>query len=74
MKASTRLYQSYLLRMWKENAEGDWRSSLQDVSSGECSTFISLDEMFVFLRQRTAGIANGAGAKRPTLKRLGDKE
>lgn len=42
-------YKSYLLRMWKETVEGDWRVTLQDVATGECHHFSDLAMMFVFL-------------------------
>ena len=42
-------YQSYLLRMWKERVEGGWRATLQDIATGECKHFATLEEMFKYL-------------------------
>jgi len=42
-------YKSYLLRMWQENIDGDWRVVLQDISTEESQGFSSLEAMFTFL-------------------------
>jgi hypothetical protein len=51
MKTSLHVYQSYLLRLWKEGlAPGSvWRASLQNVATGECTNFANLNELFRFL-------------------------
>jgi hypothetical protein len=43
-------YRSYLLRMWKEMPEDDYRASLQDIITSECYNFSSLAAMINFLR------------------------
>lgn len=43
-------YRSYLLRMWKEMPEDDYRASLQDIITSECHNFSSLAAMIKFLR------------------------
>lgn len=55
MKSNFRVYQSYLLRLWKEGFDPNpvWRASLQNVASGECNNFASLDELFQFLQQQS---------------------
>lgn len=43
-------YYSYLLRLWRENGEGEfWRLSLQDTHTGERSGFAGLEELASFL-------------------------
>ena len=53
MKAIAARYHSFLLRMWRDDFEGDWRASLQDVKSGECHYFASLEAMINFLISKT---------------------
>ena len=55
MKTNFRIYQSYLLRLWKEGFDPNpvWRASLQDVATGECTNFANLDELFQFLRTQS---------------------
>ena len=43
-------YHSYLLRMWKEYQDDDYRASLQDIITSECHNFSSLAAMITFLR------------------------
>lgn len=51
-------YFSFMLRMWRENGEGEaaWRASLESPHTGESMGFASLEELFTFLRQQ-AGVA-----------------
>ena len=44
-------YQSFLLRIWRECDDGDWRYSLQDVFNGECFNFSNLYELYEKLCQ-----------------------
>jgi hypothetical protein len=53
MKAGSRLYHSYLLRLWQEQPDGEWRSSLQDTKTQECVAFATLSELFAYLIQET---------------------
>jgi hypothetical protein len=55
-------YLSYLLRLWREKdgASTRWRASLQDPLSGQRVGFAHLDELVVYLRERT-GLAPPAG-------------
>jgi hypothetical protein len=48
-------YQSYLLRLWRDNnEEKGWRASLESAQSGERKGFADLDALFDFLRRQTA--------------------
>ena len=49
MRAENPVYQSYLLRMWRENKDGEWHASLQDVATSECENFSNLTALFTFL-------------------------
>jgi hypothetical protein len=49
MRAHNPVYQSYLLRMWRESADGEWHASLQDVATSECKNFPNLASLFVYL-------------------------
>lgn len=43
-------YRSYLLRLWREKVDVDWRASLQNVLTGERHVFANLEQLFVFLK------------------------
>jgi hypothetical protein len=58
MRANSRLYQSYLLRMWRESLDGEWRASLQSVATSECRNFPDLEALFAYLRAETEQKAN----------------
>jgi len=47
-------YLAYLVRLWQVNLGGDraWRASLEDAHTGESCGFISLEDLFDFLRQK----------------------
>ena len=49
MRADNPVYQSYLLRMWRESVDGEWHASLQDVATSECENFSNLAALFAFL-------------------------
>ena len=53
MTTSHRYYQSYLLRVWKENPDGEWRASLQNVTSGECRNYATLADLYDYLSQQS---------------------
>ena len=46
---------SYILRLWCESEPqaGNWRASLEDPSTGERFGFASLEQLFVFIMERT---------------------
>lgn len=47
-------YQSYLLRLWRDGAQGPWQASLQHTASGERHTFADLAGLLAFLQTQTA--------------------
>lgn len=49
MKTQPRFYNSYLLRVWREFQDEDWRASLQDVFTCEYHYFSSLPALMAFL-------------------------
>lgn len=57
MKAGARIYQSYILRIWQEQPGGDWRSSLTDTRTQECTAFATLTELFAYLIMTTEDLS-----------------
>jgi hypothetical protein len=53
MLGNNRFYQSYILRLWRESADGEWRASLQNVTSGDVKNFPSLSDLFMFICTKT---------------------
>jgi hypothetical protein len=49
LKPRTEGYQSYLLRLWKEQNTPGWRASLQDVATHECHNFSNLSNLLSFI-------------------------
>jgi hypothetical protein len=52
-------YLSYLLRLWQTSDDGEqvWRASLESPGTGERQGFASIEDLIVFLRDRTkAGV------------------
>ena len=47
--APSLLYQSYLLRLWRENPNGPWRATLEEVASGKTYSFARLESLIEFL-------------------------
>jgi hypothetical protein len=60
-----RRYISFLLRLWQTESKGDlvWRASLESSGTEERWGFASLDELFAFLRQQTAGTSDSSAGK-----------
>ena len=54
MQTATSTYLSYLLRVWRDVGDGEWHATLQDVASGECHHFATLDELYVNLQLFTS--------------------
>jgi len=50
MKMMPRFYHSYLLRVWKELQDDEYRVSLQDVVSCESHHFSNLNALMTFLQ------------------------
>ena len=53
MTAHPKLYHSYLLRIWNEGYDLDWRASLQDIANGETRHFASMTSLLEFLQRQT---------------------
>ena len=51
MISSNRCYQSYLLRVGKENPDGELWVCLQNVFNGECRSYASLTDLYILLSQ-----------------------
>lgn len=47
-------YHSYLLRLWRDNANHPWRASLQCTATGEKLAFADLLTLFTFLLEQVA--------------------
>ncbi|MAT96581.1 MAG: hypothetical protein CL608_05505 [Anaerolineaceae bacterium] len=45
--------QSYLLRLWREDAQSPWRASLQNVATNERIGFADLQSLFLFVQTQT---------------------
>lgn len=43
-------YQSYLLRLWREDDAMEWRASLQSTATGEMQGFASLADLIAYLQ------------------------
>ena len=48
------MYQSYLLRMWRDDHQGTWRASLQSTVTEQIYRFPSLEDLLAFLIAQTA--------------------
>lgn len=46
----TPIYDSFLLRLWRESEQGAWRASLENVMTGERHSFPDLASLYAFLR------------------------
>lgn len=53
--------QSYLLRIWRDGEEGQWRATLLTIPTQERHQFTSMDGLFNFLEYR----AERVGSKTP---------
>ena len=59
-------YLAYLVRLWQVDQQGGtiWRAHLEDAHTGESRGFISLEELFDFLRQQIEGYNERPGNRR----------
>lgn len=48
-------YLSYLMRLWRVHSgeKATWRASLESAATGVTQSFVSLDDLFDFLREQT---------------------
>lgn len=65
-KVQSTRYQAYLLRLWREGEQGNWRAILQDAHSETQRGFASLQSLFDFLTEAT-GETNAPFAGQGTL-------
>ena len=45
-------YLAILIRLWREEREGEWRVQIEDAHSGEVQSFPDLEAFIAYLRQR----------------------
>ena len=78
MRERQRPYLAYLLRLWQVHNKGEigWRASVENAHTGEKVGFAHLDELVVFLRERTglAPLAERSKACRYTVDQVGDQD
>ena len=43
------VYQSFLLRLWREHANQSWHVALLNIQSGEAKRFADLEQLITFL-------------------------
>lgn len=59
------LYQSYLLRLWRDTPQSTWRASLQSAATEELRHFATIEELWAFLIAQMEGKDDDRGATRP---------
>lgn len=47
-------YQAYLVRLWQEHPHAPWRALAKDARTGQEFRFATLEQLFLFLHERTA--------------------
>lgn len=52
-KKQSNHYKAYLLRLWREGEDGNWRAILEDAHSEARRGFASLEALFKFLSEAT---------------------
>lgn len=55
-KIQSKHYKAYLLRLWREGDEGNWRAILEDAHSETRRGFASLEALFKFLSEVTGEV------------------
>ncbi len=66
MRPKSNNYLAYLLRLWRENENAPWRASLENPSTGERTSFASLDRLVSYLKVQTDGEAGADKEVDPT--------
>ena len=51
-------YQSYLLRLWRDNPRAPWQASLQSTATEETLHFADVGQMWDYLQAQMAGESN----------------
>lgn len=49
-------YQSYLLRLWRESPEAEWRIMLKDIGTEDRRMFASTEDLCAFLDEYMADV------------------
>jgi hypothetical protein len=56
-------YQSYLLRLWRDGAQGPWRASLQSTATGHVRFFADTGEVWGFIQAQLTMEGEGPDAQ-----------
>jgi len=66
MATTRKGYLAYLVRLWQVELKGctTWRAQLENAHTGESHGFVSLEELFDFLRHRIEGYGTGTDTQR----------
>ena len=56
------IYQSYLLRIWRDHSRAAWRASLQSTATEQIHPFGDVDQMWAFLKVQMDIDAGDPGA------------
>jgi hypothetical protein len=51
-RAESPIYQSYLVRFWRDNPRSPWRVVLQSTATEELHYFATVDELWAFVQAR----------------------
>jgi hypothetical protein len=46
-------YRAYLVRLWQDGPQADWRASAQSARTGDTVRFADVDALFAFLLRQT---------------------
>lgn len=52
-------YRAYLLRLWQESPQTDWRGSLEDTRTGKRQHFATVNSLIESIMQQTQGASHG---------------
>lgn len=62
-------YKSYLLRLWSPSAEASWRASLENVTTGDRTSFPDLESLILYLLDATGTEAGSAESQSESERR-----
>jgi len=51
-------YRAFMLRMWQDNPDQDWRYWLEDVSTGQRCAFANVGDLCAYLQLFAAGLGS----------------
>ncbi len=57
----SRTYQVYLIRLWRDDAESEWRASVQSAARTDVVRFGRLSELYAFLHEQAHSTPTNAG-------------